>query len=184
MLFKPLFFFILFFHGNECGSGSSYFGSYIFLFGSTLTGDPPFLSCYSTTTTGEGNKRCYNSSYNRSQWLNTAFFPFSLFLNDQHKKGEESYGCEIDEAFPYKTRGGLCDLPSSLLSLSSVVCPYRRDEIFIKSDDDGEEGGDQCGIKENPWLSFEEGKNHLGRNGNLFSFSLPLFNLNFFVLFK
>jgi hypothetical protein len=96
---------------------------------------------------------------NRSQWLNNAPSPFSLYFNEE--EGEDTYGCGIDEEFPCKTKEWLCLHPPSLLSLSSLVCSYFSHEIFIKSDDDGEEGGDGCGIKENPCLSLKEGKDHL-----------------------
>jgi hypothetical protein len=174
MLFRTCFSFIPFFNGNECGegvdkySGFPYYGSDIYVLTSPLSANPPFLSCY-TTTHGKENKRCFlregSSGYiysNKSDWVINAPSPFSLLINEE--EGEDSYGCGIDEEFPCKSEEGLCNHPSSLLFLSSSG-PYLSKEIFIKSEDDGE-GGSHCGIKENPCLSLNEGKNHLNKGEN------------------
>jgi hypothetical protein len=161
--------FIVFFNGNECGSSS--FGSDVYT-NRDLTHSTPFLSCYSTRIE-EGNKRCYlysSSSYtNKSDWLNNASSPFSLYFNEE--EGGDSYGCGIDRVFPCYSEGHAESVEINGVTKESVdEASYKEKEIFIK--EEGGEEGKKCGIKEKPCFSLDEEKKQLKRAEKGLSFLL------------
>jgi hypothetical protein len=179
MLLRRLFSFIPFFNGNECGSSN--YGSDVYISNSAaLSGNPPFLSSYSTTPQ-EGKKRCYygeiiNSQWkyqNKSEWLTDAPSSFHQMMNEEHEEREDSYGCGIDECFPCSSSVGIeksklngvnvipmfQSFPYHSLQYCYSLSFFYSSSICLHSSASVEYGV-LCGHHSTPCSSMEEGKEH------------------------
>jgi hypothetical protein len=149
----PLFSFIPFFNGNECGT----YGKDIYISENKFTNSP---ISYSYTTT-HGTNRANQNGTNKDEWFNTLPSPFMRIVNNNNENAFDSFGCGINENFPCYSFDWTDNHPLPVVEEEIIdLGSYKNNIIYV----DEEEGSNEkhCGTLLLPCSSLSYSSSHFG----------------------